>query len=127
MGRTIRKSIRTIEPAPPPATTVRPPDEIPVVPGLPVAGNAIPMAGDIRGFLAWSYREYGPIFRIRALGYRHIALVGPEANVFLARISGTHLRSRSPCYIAWACLTTASTSDSAPTTMRLSKAVKAAT
>ena len=93
MGRTIRESIRKIEPAAPPATTVRPPEEIPEVPGLPVAGNAFEMGGDVRGFLARSYRQYGPIFRIRAFGFRFIALVGPEANVFATRISGTHLRS----------------------------------
>ena len=92
LGHTIRESVGTIEP-PPEIKTVRPHAEIPEVPGLPVAGNAFQMAGDIRGFLAENYREYGPIFRIRAFGYRFIALVGPEANVFLGRISGTHLRS----------------------------------
>ena len=54
------------------------------------------MAGDVRGFLARNYRKHGPIFRIRAFGYRFIALVGPEANVFLTGISGTHLRSHEP-------------------------------
>ena len=96
MGRTIRESVRTIEPAAPPAKTVRPHDEIPEVRGWPVAGNAFQMAGDVREFLARNYRKHGPIFRIRAFGYRFIALVGPEANVFLARISGTHLRSHEP-------------------------------
>ena len=96
MGRTIRESIGTIEPAAPDTKAVRPQDEIPQVPGLPVAGNAFQMAGDVREFLAKNYREYGPIFRIRAFGYRFIALVGPEANVALARISGTHLRSHEP-------------------------------
>ena len=93
MGRTIRESVRTIEPPAPPETIVRPHEEIPEVPGWPVAGNAFRMAGDIRDFLAGSYRKHGPIFRIRAFGHRFIALVGPEANVFLARVSGTHLRS----------------------------------
>ena len=96
MGRTIRESIRTIKPAAPPAKTARPHEEIPEVPGLPFAGNAFRMAGDVREFLAGSYRKHGPIFRIRAFGYRFIALVGPEANVFLARVSGTHLRSHEP-------------------------------
>ena len=93
IGRTIRESIRRIEPAAPAVKGVRPPEEIPEVPGLPVAGNAFEMGGDVRGFLARSYRQYGPIFRIRAFGFRFIALVGPEANVFATRISGTHLRS----------------------------------
>ena len=93
MGRTIRESIRALEPPAPSAKAVRPAAEIPEVPGLPVAGNAFKMAGNVRGFLATNYRRYGPIFRIRAFGFRYIALVGPEANVFAARISGTHLRS----------------------------------
>ena len=93
MGRTIRQSIRTLEPPTPSAKAVRPAAEIPEVPGLPVAGNAFRMARNVRGFLATNYRRYGPIFRIRAFGFRYIALVGPEANVFAARISGTHLRS----------------------------------
>ena len=96
LGHTIRESIRTIEPPAPPAKVVRPHEEIPEVPGLPVAGNAFRMAGDVRGFLAENYRKYGPVFRIRAFGYRFIALVGPEANVFLGRISGAHLRSHEP-------------------------------
>ena len=96
MGHTIRESIRKIEPPAPPAKIVRTHEEIPEVPGLPVAGNAFRMAGDVRGFLAENYRKHGPIFRIRAFGYRFIAFVGPEANVFLGRISGTHLRSYEP-------------------------------
>ena len=96
MGRTIRESVRSIKPPAPPAKLVRPPEEIPEVPGLPLAGNAFRMAGDLRDFLARNYRKHGPIFRIRAFNHRFIALVGPEANVFLARISGTHLRSYEP-------------------------------
>ena len=92
IGRTVSESLRTFKPAPV-AKTVRSHEEIPEVPGLPVAGNAFRMAGDVRGFLAENYRKYGPVFRVRAFGYRFIALVGPEANVFLGRISGTHLRS----------------------------------
>ena len=96
MGRVIRESIRTIKPAAPPPKIVRPYEEIPEVPGWPVAGNAFQMAGDIREFLAKNYRQHGPIFRLRAFGHRLIALVGPEANVFATQISGTHLRSYEP-------------------------------
>ncbi|MCY4462769.1 MAG: cytochrome P450 [Albidovulum sp.] len=95
-GRFIRERIRTIEPTAPAEKTVRPPEEIPEVPGLPIAGNAFQMTGSVREFLAENYRKFGPIFRIRAFGFRFIALVGPEANTFLARISGTHLRSFEP-------------------------------
>ena len=96
MGRTIRDSVATIEPDAPAVKVARPAADIPEVPGLPVAGNAFEMAGDVRGFLARNYRRHGPVFRIRAFGFRFIALVGPEANVFAARISGTHLRSHEP-------------------------------
>ena len=96
MGRTIRESIGTIKGHVPPEKSIRPYEEVPEVPGLPIAGNAFEMAGDVRGFLARNYRKHGPIFRIRAFGYRFIALVGPEANVFVSGISGTHLRSYEP-------------------------------
>ena len=95
-GRTIRESIGTVGTAAAGAKTARPHEEIPEVPGLPIAGSALRMVGDVRGFLAENYRTYGPIFRIRAFGHRLIALVGPEANVFLGRISDTHLRSHEP-------------------------------
>ena len=93
MARTIGDCIRTIEPPEPPAKPVRSHKEIPEAPGFPVVGNALQMAGDVRAFLARNYHELGPIFRVRALGYRFIAFVGPEANTFLGKISGTHLRS----------------------------------
>ena len=97
MGSTIRESLRTIRPdAPPERKISRPQHDIPEVPGLPLAGNAFRMAGDVREFLAACYREHGPIFRIRAFGYRFIAFAGPEANVFLGKISSTHLRSHEP-------------------------------
>ena len=96
MGRVIRESIRTIKPAAPPPKIVRPYEEIPEVPGWPVAGNAFQMAGDVREFLAKNYRKHGPIFRLRAFGHRFLALVGPEANVCATQISGTHLRSHEP-------------------------------
>ncbi len=96
MCRAIRESIQADKPVAPPTKTVRSHEDIPEVPGMPVAGNAFRMAGDVRGFLAENYRKHGPIFRVRAFGYRFIAFVGPEANVFLGRISGTHLRSHEP-------------------------------
>ena len=96
MGQTIRECIRNIEPPEPPKAVIRPPEDIPVVPGLPVLGNAIGMAGDVRVFLAQCYRTYGPIFRVSALSHRFIVMVGPEANAFLTKISGTHIRSHEP-------------------------------
>ena len=63
---------------------------------MPLLGNVFDMVGNVREFLAREYRRHGPIFRVRALHHRYIAMVGPEANEFLARISGTHLRSYEP-------------------------------
>ena len=83
MSRTVQKSIRTIKPDARAVKTVQPPEKITEVPGLPIAGNAFQMAGDIVHFLTRCYKKYGPIFRIRAFGYRFIALVGPEANILL--------------------------------------------
>ena len=93
MGRTIQESIRAIEPKAPATDTIQLYEKIPEVPGLPIAGNAFRMAGDLVDFLRGNYRKYGPIFRIRAFGYRFIALVGPEANVLLTKHSGTFFRS----------------------------------
>ena len=96
IGRVIGDGIRTIEAAAPAADKARPYEEIPEVPGLPIAGNAFQMAGDVREFLTANYVKYGPIFRIRAFNQRFVALAGPEANVFVSKISSTHLRSYEP-------------------------------
>ena len=103
IGREVVAAIRQIEPPPPPAPSsvrpapapspVRPAAEIPEAAGLPLLGNVFGMAGDLRGFLLREYRQHGPIFRVRALHHRWVALVGPEANVFAARNSPTHFRT----------------------------------
>ena len=51
------------------------------------------MAGDLLAFLAREYHKRGPLFRVHALNSRHIALVGPDANVFAQRNGGELLRS----------------------------------
>lgn len=38
----------------------------PLVPGLPLLGNARDMAGNPLPFLVAAYKHYGPIFRVRA-------------------------------------------------------------
>ena len=96
MGRVISESVRAIKPVAPRSRVVRPLDAIPEVAGLPLVGSAFQMAGDIVEFLESCYYKYGPIFRIRAFGFRFIALVGPEANVFVTKIASTHLRSYEP-------------------------------
>ena len=95
IGRSVALALKPTE-APVSVPSVRPVMQIPEASGWPVLGSAISMAGDIRGFLTQEYRKHGPIFRVRALHHRFIALVGPEANAFLAKISGTHLRSYEP-------------------------------
>ena len=94
IGREVAAAIRQVETVPPLApTSVRPAAEIPQAAGLPLLGNVFGMAGDLRGFLLGEYRKHGPIFRVRALHYRWVALVGPEANVFAAQNSATLFRS----------------------------------
>ena len=80
------------------APPVRSAAGIPKAPGWPVLGNALDVAGDLRGFLTRQYLELGPIFEINALNTRFIALVGPEANSFVQKHGRTFLRSHE----AWA-------------------------
>ena len=94
IGREVAAAIRKVETLPPPsAPSVRPAAEIPEAAGLPLLGNVFGMAGDLRGFLLREYQKHGPIFRVRALHYRWVALAGPEANVFAAQNSATLFRS----------------------------------
>ena len=96
IGLEVTEAIRQIEAPPPSPSYVRPAAEIPRAAGLPLLGNAFGMARDVREFLLREYQRHGPIFRVGALHHRWIALVGPEANVFAARISPTHFRSWEP-------------------------------
>ena len=93
IGRKIAPAIRQIKAQPPPPPSFRPTAEIPEAAGLPLLGNVFGMAGDLRGFLLREYQRHGPIFRVRALQYRWVALVGPEANVFADQNSATHFRT----------------------------------
>lgn len=71
----------------------RPPEEIPQVSGWPLVGSAFELAGDLRSFLTRQYYKLGPIFQVRAANQRLIALVGPEANVFVQKSGRAFLRS----------------------------------
>ena len=94
IGREVAAAVRQVETVASSAPlSVRPGRDIPEAAGLPLLGNAFGMAGDLRGFLLREYQKHGPIFRIRALHYRWVALVGPEANVFAAQNSATLFRS----------------------------------
>lgn len=57
----------------------------PLVPGLPVLGNALSMQHDPLSFLVDCYQRYGPIFRLKALKREFTVMAGIEANQFLAR------------------------------------------
>src|SRR4051812_37507223 len=63
----------------------------PLVPGLPILGNALPMAGNPLQYFVEQYRRYGPIFRIKVLNKPYTVLGGLEANRFL--ISGNEVFS----------------------------------
>ena len=91
IGQSVARALRVAEP--PPVPSVRPAAEIPKVPGWPVLGNAVDMAGDLRGFLTRHYLELGPIFQVSALSSRFIALAGPEANNFVQKNGRIFLRS----------------------------------
>ena len=94
IGREIAGTIRQITALPPPApSSFRSADEIPEAAGLPLLGNVFGMAGDLRGFLQKEYQQHGPIFKIRALQFSWVAMVGPEANIFADQHSSTHFRS----------------------------------
>lgn len=89
VGRTAAAAPRQIEPP----TPTRPAAEIPRAPGLPLAGNAVEMARDLRRLLTIGYCRLGPIFRIRAFNRSYIAMVGAEANRFMAGPGNSHFRS----------------------------------
>ena len=65
--------------------------------GIPLAGNAFSLAGDIRAYLTREYQRLGPVFRVRAFKRRLTVLAGPEANMFMVKEGRTHLRSG----VAW--------------------------
>ncbi len=71
---------------------------IPVVPGPPIVGNALPMLTAAGDFLTKQYLRLGPVFRLRFLNQRPLVLAGPEANALMRQqghrlfTSGTVMR-----------------------------------
>ena len=57
-------------------------NKIPLAPGLPVLGSALPLAQNVAHFLTKQYRQLGPVFRVRALNREMVVLAGVEANLF---------------------------------------------
>ncbi|MET7399401.1 cytochrome P450 [Dactylosporangium sp. NPDC005572] len=69
--------------------------EIPLVPGLPVVGNALEMSRDPAAFFARAYREHGPVYRMRLLNRTYTVLAGAEAAAFMGSRAGReNLRSK---------------------------------
>ncbi|MEQ8755685.1 MAG: cytochrome P450 [Coleofasciculus sp. G1-WW12-02] len=66
----------------------------PLVPGLPVLGNAIELTNDSIGFFVKNYQRLGSIFSIQALNQNYIVLAGPEANHFMSQVGDDYLSSR---------------------------------
>lgn len=92
IGQSVARALQIMRPPPPPSA--RPPEEIPKVSGWPLFGSAFDLAGDLRSFLTRQYRILGPIFQAPAFNQRIIALVGPEANLFVQKHGRNFLRSQ---------------------------------
>ncbi len=83
IGRSVAHAVRELGTGARAGPASRPAREIPAAPGLPLIGCALAMTGSVRAFLARQYLNLGPVFRVRALNRRFVALAGPEANLFL--------------------------------------------
>lgn len=66
----------------------------PLVPGLPVLGSSLALAGDLVPFIVEQYRRFGPVFRVRALNRELVVLAGPEANAFITQSGAGKFHSR---------------------------------
>ena len=94
IGRTVTNAARDLEPPEPPVVRrIRTFDEIPVASGLPLLGSSMQLMSNLTGFLVRTYRELGPIFRIRAPGRNKVVLAGTDANIFMGKVGGQYLRT----------------------------------
>ena len=67
----------------------------PQVRGVPFIGNALSMAKDPARFFYDSYREYGPVFRVKVMNNTYTVLAGTEAATFMGTREGREsLRSK---------------------------------
>lgn len=69
-------------------------NNIPLAPGLPILGSALPLSQNVARFLTAQYRQLGPVFRVRALQREMVVLAGVEANLFYAQEGKTLFRSK---------------------------------
>ena len=54
--------------------------EIPGDLKLPFIGSSLEFATDVNKVIIKNLEKYGPIFKLRVMGYNVIALAGPDAN-----------------------------------------------
>ena len=66
----------------------------PTARGLPLLGNTIEMAQDVRQFFSQQYLALGPVFRVKMLNRDYTVLAGAEANNFVSRYGREYLRSK---------------------------------
>ena len=69
----------------------------PLVPGLPVLGNALDFLNRPMEFFVESYHKHGPIYRIKVANQNYVVLGGLEANKFLAQ-APDHMFSSKPLF-----------------------------
>ncbi len=93
VSREVTAAIRRIKPPVSAKKSPRPCEQVPLVSGWPLVGNAFDMSRDIGQFLADQYRNHGPVFRVRAFNRHFIVFAGPEATVFLTKHGNAYLRS----------------------------------
>ncbi len=74
---------------------------IPTVPGWPLLGNTLQLAGRPAAFFSEAYRQYGPVFRVNIFFRDYIVLAGKEGFDFFAR-EGERYFSRSAFYARFA-------------------------
>jgi cytochrome P450 len=56
----------------------------PLVTGLPIIGNAIPLLTDALNFLRRTHEQYGDIYTVKAAHHKLVVMAGIEANRFIA-------------------------------------------
>ncbi len=76
-------------------------EAIPRVPGPPVIGNTLQLAGRPAQFFTEAYQRYGPVFRVNIFFRDYVVLAGKEGFDFFAR-EGERYFSRSAFYARFA-------------------------
>jgi cytochrome P450 len=70
-------------------------DDLPIVKGAPIVGNALQMAKDPARFFVDAYRKHGPVFRVKLFNRSYTVIAGVEAANFMNTREGRDsLRSK---------------------------------